>query len=478
MQETPGAHLGLRGWPRPRTAGCTSRRCARVGAQTRDLAGQIDAGPLRCSRDVAVILIGANDVTHAPAAVGVGAAALPRACVGSAPRASRSSSAPVPTSARSSRSRRRCARWPGSGPARLAAAQAIAVVEAGGRTVSLGSILGPGVRGHPEAAVRPRPVPPVGGRLLEPGARCCCPRSWPPSGVIPRGGRCCPRRPGARPCCRSRRPPSRPRTGARHRDRRHRGGGSTRGARGRWVADPPPSPAACGRRRGAGSAARRRTLPSETAAGRRLAGGLSRRAHVPRAPSTCPTAEGSRPRASRKAESGALGLWPARRCGAAVAVVAAQDRQDPEQLDVDPDDRDGQAEGGAPRLTLGQPGCDAPLDEVEVEDQHAGRPARGRRSSSRRPSPPKSLIPNVGAEEPEHEVEQRDGRRSRRSPRSTTCGTWRLTLMLKNLYAASVPATAAKVPTTAPRSTRPGGSPNWASIALLKAPTKTPSTAA
>ena len=54
------------------------------------------------------------------------------------------------------------------------------------------------------------------------------------------------------------------------------------------------------------------------------------------------------------------------------------------------------------------------------------------------------------------------------------------TLMSKNLYAASVPATAPIVPTTAPM-TSPGmslPSPKVASITLLNAPTKTPWSAA
>ena len=70
-------------------------------------------------------------------------ATSPQPCAACARPTSRSSSAPVPTSAPSSRFQpplRQVARvW----SRRLAAAQTIAVVEAGGRTVSLGSILGP-----------------------------------------------------------------------------------------------------------------------------------------------------------------------------------------------------------------------------------------------------------------------------------------------------------------------------------------------
>ena len=64
---------------------------------------------------------------------------------------------------------------------RLAAAQTIATVEAGGRTVSLGSVLGAGVRRDARAVLRPGPVPPLRGRLLHARRRCCCPRCWPRS---------------------------------------------------------------------------------------------------------------------------------------------------------------------------------------------------------------------------------------------------------------------------------------------------------
>src|SRR5687768_12477584 len=50
--------------------------------------------------------------------------------------------------------------------------------------------------------------------------------------------------------------------------------------------------------------------------------------------------------------------------------VLAEDRQDAQQVGVDPDQADGQAEGGPPRLALVQAGGDALLDEVEVEQQH------------------------------------------------------------------------------------------------------------
>jgi len=97
VEDTPGAHLasGL--------AEATERRVylrslGYVGAQTRSLDRQIDKA-LQVEPHVAVIMIGANDVTHA--------------------------------------------RRPSESIRLLAAAQAIAAVEAGGRSVSMASILGP-----------------------------------------------------------------------------------------------------------------------------------------------------------------------------------------------------------------------------------------------------------------------------------------------------------------------------------------------
>ena len=63
-----------------------------------------------------------------------------RRCATPAPRWS---SAPAPTWAPSSRSPSRCGCWPRRWSRDLAAAQTVAVVEAGGRTVSLGDLLGP-----------------------------------------------------------------------------------------------------------------------------------------------------------------------------------------------------------------------------------------------------------------------------------------------------------------------------------------------
>ncbi|HET8602777.1 MAG TPA: SGNH/GDSL hydrolase family protein [Marmoricola sp.] len=140
VEETPGAMIG--------SALATQARrrvhlgvFSRVGAQSGDLAGQIEEA-LPTGPQVAIILIGANDVTHVvPIGVSVRllGEAVRRLCdagvavvVGTCPDLGTVQPIPQPL--------RQVARlW----SRRLAAAQTVAVVESGGRTVSLGSILGP-----------------------------------------------------------------------------------------------------------------------------------------------------------------------------------------------------------------------------------------------------------------------------------------------------------------------------------------------
>lgn len=117
------------------------RSFAVVGAQTKDLATQVESA-LPIEPDIAVILVGANDVTNTvppSQSVGLLADAVRRlrgagvaVVVGTCPDLGtiQPINPPLKQVARS---------W----SRRLAAAQAIAVVEAGGRTVSLGSVLGP-----------------------------------------------------------------------------------------------------------------------------------------------------------------------------------------------------------------------------------------------------------------------------------------------------------------------------------------------
>ncbi|MEV4556975.1 SGNH/GDSL hydrolase family protein [Kitasatospora sp. NPDC049285] len=146
-QETPGALLasGL--------ASVAERRVrmvnvARSGARSADLAAQVEAA-LPHRPDVAVLMVGANDVTrHAPAArsvrelgeaVGRLTTAGCRVVVGTCPDLGTIKPVRPPL------------RWVARRLSRqLAAAQTIAVVEAGGRTVSLGSLLGPEFAARPE----------------------------------------------------------------------------------------------------------------------------------------------------------------------------------------------------------------------------------------------------------------------------------------------------------------------------------------
>ncbi len=140
VQETPGAHLAS-GLVEAAERRVYLRSFAKVGAQTRDLAEQIDRA-LAIEPHVAVMMVGANDVTHArlpSESVRLLAEGVRRlraggvqVVVGTCPDLGTIEPIAPPL--------RQVARlW----SRRLAAAQTIAVVESGGRTVSMGSILGP-----------------------------------------------------------------------------------------------------------------------------------------------------------------------------------------------------------------------------------------------------------------------------------------------------------------------------------------------
>jgi lysophospholipase L1-like esterase len=146
IAHTPGAHLAS-GLAEGADRRVYLHSLAFVGAQSKDLDAQIDKA-LVMEPHVAVILIGANDVTHTvrpsesvrllERAVrrleGAGVAVV----VGTCPDLGTVEPIPPPL--------KQVARaW----SRRLAAAQTIAVVEAGGRTVSLGSILGPEFQASP-----------------------------------------------------------------------------------------------------------------------------------------------------------------------------------------------------------------------------------------------------------------------------------------------------------------------------------------
>jgi lysophospholipase L1-like esterase len=145
-RETPGALLAT-GISRRLHRPVRLHRFAVVGAESSRLRPQVE-GALEVRPDLVVILIGANDVTHRlsqGAAVQHLAGAVRRLCeagaqvvVGTCPDlgAIQPIKPPLRWLAR---------RW----SRQMAAAQTVAVVEAGGRTVSLGDLLGPRFAAEP-----------------------------------------------------------------------------------------------------------------------------------------------------------------------------------------------------------------------------------------------------------------------------------------------------------------------------------------
>ncbi|GAA1917451.1 SGNH/GDSL hydrolase family protein [Nocardioides lentus] len=152
VEDTPGALLAS-GLSREADRRVYLRSFARVGAQTSQIAAQVDAA-LLIEPDLAVILVGANDVTHTvPPSQSVRHLveqvrrlrdAGVEVVVGTCPDLGtiKPIAPPLKQVARA---------W----SRRLAAAQTIAVVEAGGRTVSLGSILGPEFEAAPAVLFGP-----------------------------------------------------------------------------------------------------------------------------------------------------------------------------------------------------------------------------------------------------------------------------------------------------------------------------------
>ncbi|MEK2488535.1 SGNH/GDSL hydrolase family protein [Kitasatospora purpeofusca] len=146
-RETPGALLAA-GLASVAERPVRLANVAFSGGRSADLAGQLEQA-LASRPDIAVIMIGANDVTrHSPAQLAVRqlgetvAALRAAGCevvVGTCPDLGTIKPVRPPL------------RWVARRVSRqLAAAQTIAVVEAGGRTVSLGSLLGPEFAARPE----------------------------------------------------------------------------------------------------------------------------------------------------------------------------------------------------------------------------------------------------------------------------------------------------------------------------------------
>jgi lysophospholipase L1-like esterase len=150
--ETPGAHVAS-GIATGADRRVHLREFAKVGAQSSDLDGQIDLA-LVSPTDLAIILIGTNDVTHRvrPAqsvrylgdSVARLVAAGSKVMVGTCPDLGTVKPIPPPL--------KQVAR---SWSRRLAAAQSIATVEAGGVSVALASILGPDFESAPAVLFGP-----------------------------------------------------------------------------------------------------------------------------------------------------------------------------------------------------------------------------------------------------------------------------------------------------------------------------------
>ena len=139
-RETPGALLAT-GVSRRLHRPVRLHRVAVVGSMSSGLPYQVDAA-LEYEPDVAVILIGGNDVTH----VSIRAAAVRH--LGDAVRRLRAAGCKVVVGTcpdlGAIQPIKPPLRWLARKWSReLAAAQTVAVVEAGGRTVSLGNLLGP-----------------------------------------------------------------------------------------------------------------------------------------------------------------------------------------------------------------------------------------------------------------------------------------------------------------------------------------------
>lgn len=146
-RQTPGALLAI-GISRRLGRPVRLRRLAVVGSESRQLAPQVDAA-LELPPDLAVIIVGGNDVTHRiPPAVAV------RHLV-AAVRRLRAAGAEVVVGTcpdlGTIRPIRPPLRWLARRLSRqLATAQTVAVVEAGGWTVSLGDLLGPQFAAEPQ----------------------------------------------------------------------------------------------------------------------------------------------------------------------------------------------------------------------------------------------------------------------------------------------------------------------------------------
>src|SRR6478736_5805790 len=90
-----------------------------------------------------------------------------------------------------------------------------------------------------------------------------------------------------------------------------------------------------------------------------------------------------------------------------VRSVATHDREDAQQVGVDPHQADGHGEGGTPALTLRDAVGDTLLDEVEVEDQHEDT-EREPDDREHQAQATHAEEAELGTEEAQHDLDQAD----------------------------------------------------------------------
>ena len=262
-----------RGLRAQRPAGAADQRLGHRGGVVRARrAGRQTPWPRCASPTSALIMVGANDVTHridtsagraAPGADG------PRRCARPAPR---SSSAPAPTSARSSRWPSRCASWPGGGagtwrrPRRSPSSR-----RAGGpcRSATCSARSSRAARTRCSASDRFHPSPAGYARAA---AGAAAQRRAPRSALERARPRARRTAAAARASGRSPTPPSRPWRDPGTEVSATAVGGQPRGPRGRWATPAAPAAQAGHRPPRAGRRARRRRSGRSRGPGRRRTG--------------------------------------------------------------------------------------------------------------------------------------------------------------------------------------------------------------
>ena len=146
------------------------------GSTTRDLVPQVDAAVLRPRREVALIIIGANDVTTRMTRRRVGRGCWANRCAGCARSAAASSSAPAPTWASCGRFPSRCGWSAASTACGSPRRRPPRCARAGGVPVSLGEPAGAGVHGAATSTCSAPTASTPAPSATRPPPACCWPR--------------------------------------------------------------------------------------------------------------------------------------------------------------------------------------------------------------------------------------------------------------------------------------------------------------